>query len=122
MLLQKIEFSSDQYLLLFPIHCLPSKQPLNNRLSHVEDYCDNDDEQELRPVMGQPDWSIRGGPSIKQYTILNDKRHLLTRDTEENVVLWDILKVGVALVFFMCFVCRHFYVMLQLLYLFGLSF
>ncbi|ROT82680.1 WD repeat-containing protein 48 [Penaeus vannamei] len=66
--------------------------PLNNRLSHVEDYCDNDDEQELRPVMGQPDWSIRGGPSIKQYTILNDKRHLLTRDTEENVVLWDILK------------------------------
>ncbi|XP_042875234.1 WD repeat-containing protein 48-like [Penaeus japonicus] len=66
--------------------------PLNNRLSHVDDYCDNEDEQELRPVMGQPDWSIRGGPSIKQYTILNDKRHLLTRDTEENVVLWDILK------------------------------
>lgn len=55
-------------------------------------------------MMGQPDWSIRGGPSIKQYTILNDKRHLLTRDTEENVVLWDILKVGPALVFLMRFV------------------
>ncbi|KAK4303377.1 hypothetical protein Pmani_024605 [Petrolisthes manimaculis] len=69
--------------------------PLNNRLSHVEDYCDNDEEPaELRPVMAQPDWTIRGGPSIKQYTILNDKRHLLTRDTEDNVVLWDILKAS----------------------------
>lgn len=60
----------------------------------MEDYCDNDEEPaELRPVMAQPIWTIRGGPSIKQYTILNDKRHVLTRDTEENVVLWDILKV-----------------------------
>ncbi|KAK8721181.1 hypothetical protein OTU49_012890 [Cherax quadricarinatus] len=68
--------------------------PLNNRLSHVEDYCDNEEDQELKPVMTQPDWSIKGGPSIKQYTVLNDKRHLLTRDTEENVVLWDILKAS----------------------------
>lgn len=43
--------------------------------------------------MTQPDWTIKGGSAIKNYTILNDKRHVLTRDTEENVVLWDILKV-----------------------------
>ena len=68
-------------------------QPLNNRLSHVEDYCDNEEVRELRPVMTQPDWTIKGGPAIKTYAVLNDKRHVLTRDTEENVALWDILKV-----------------------------
>ncbi|KAK8391797.1 hypothetical protein O3P69_017437 [Scylla paramamosain] len=66
--------------------------PLNNRLSHVEDYCDNEEVRELRPVMTQPDWTIKGGPAIKTYAVLNDKRHVLTRDTEENVALWDILK------------------------------
>ncbi|XP_050717705.1 WD repeat-containing protein 48-like isoform X2 [Eriocheir sinensis] len=66
--------------------------PLNNRLSHVDDYCENEEPRELRPVMTQPDWTIKGGSAIKNYAILNDKRHVLTRDTEENVVLWDILK------------------------------
>ena len=44
--------------------------------------------------MTQPDWTIKGGPAIKSYAVLNDKRHVLTRDTEENVALWDILKVN----------------------------
>lgn len=70
-----------------------SLQPLNNRLSHADDYAENEEGRELRPVMTQPDWTIKGGSAIKNYTILNDKRHVLTRDTEENVVLWDILKV-----------------------------
>ena len=34
-----------------------------------------------------------GGASIRQYQILNDKRHVLTKDTENNVALWDILQV-----------------------------
>ncbi|XP_076056582.1 WD repeat-containing protein 48 [Oratosquilla oratoria] len=68
--------------------------PLNNRLSYVEDFhCDNDEESEvLRPAMTQPDWTIAGGTSIKQYVVLNDKRHVLTKDTEDTVVLWDVLK------------------------------
>ena len=36
-----------------------------------------------------------GGSSIRQYYVLNDKRHILTKDTEENVALWDVLTVSV---------------------------
>ena len=35
---------------------------------------------------------ISGGPSIKQYHVLNDKRHILTKDTDCHVALYDVLK------------------------------
>ena len=34
-----------------------------------------------------------GGASIIQYHILNDKRHILTKDTSNHVSYWDVLKV-----------------------------
>lgn len=33
-----------------------------------------------------------GGPAIRQCYVLNDRRHVLTKDTEENVSLYDVLK------------------------------
>lgn len=39
-----------------------------------------------------PDLTIRGGPSIRHYRILNDKRTVLTKDTENNVAVYDVLK------------------------------
>jgi WD repeat-containing protein 48 len=45
-----------------------------------------------RPLLRDAEYTIRGGSSIKQYTILNDKRHILTRDTDKNVSLYDVLK------------------------------
>uniref|UniRef100_A0AAG5D7G6 WD repeat-containing protein 48 homolog n=1 Tax=Anopheles atroparvus TaxID=41427 RepID=A0AAG5D7G6_ANOAO len=36
---------------------------------------------------------IKGGAAIKKYHVLNDKRFMLTRDTEENVAIYDVLKV-----------------------------
>lgn len=36
-----------------------------------------------------------GGASIIQCHILNDKRHILTKDTNNNVAYWDVLKVSV---------------------------
>lgn len=44
---------------------------------------------EISRVLGK----IAGGPSIRQYVVLNDKRHVLTRDTDNNVALWDVLTV-----------------------------
>jgi len=44
------------------------------------------------PVVPEPDLVIRGGPSIKLYRILNDKRHILTKDTDNRVSLYDVLK------------------------------
>ncbi|KAL4709572.1 hypothetical protein ACJJTC_007303 [Scirpophaga incertulas] len=40
----------------------------------------------------QPTCHIPGGPAIKHYTVLNDKRHILTKDTVKNVALYDVLK------------------------------
>lgn len=37
---------------------------------------------------------IKGGAAIKKYAVLNDKRHMLTRDTEDNLALYDVLKVA----------------------------
>lgn len=34
-----------------------------------------------------------GGTAIKRYAILNDKRHIITKDTEDNVAIYDVLRV-----------------------------
>lgn len=35
----------------------------------------------------------KGGAAIKKYSVLNDKRHIITKDTENNVARYDVLKV-----------------------------
>ena len=47
---------------------------------------------EAKPEIKKAEFVISGGPSIKQCEILNDKRHILTKDTENNVSLYDVLK------------------------------
>lgn len=42
-----------------------------------------------------PKMTIEGAPAIKKYHILNDKRHILTQDSEENVCLYDVLQVRI---------------------------
>lgn len=34
-----------------------------------------------------------GGAAIKKYAVLNNKRHIITKDTESNVAIYDVLKV-----------------------------
>mgnify|MGYP005983638405 CR=1 FL=1 len=36
---------------------------------------------------------IPGGAAIRQAVVLNDKRHILTKDANENVALYDVLRV-----------------------------
>jgi WD repeat-containing protein 48 len=40
----------------------------------------------------QPTITIKGTASIKQYCILNDKRNIVTKDSDENVCVWDVLQ------------------------------
>ena len=47
---------------------------------------------QANPRVVEPELVIRGGPSIKQYRVLNDKRHILTKDTDNRVTLYDVLK------------------------------
>ncbi|KAF6210381.1 hypothetical protein GE061_013485 [Apolygus lucorum] len=42
----------------------------------------------------RPEQTIKGGPAIRKYHILNDKRHILTQDTESNVAIFDVLKAS----------------------------
>lgn len=36
---------------------------------------------------------LAGGAAIKKYAVLNNKRHIITKDTESNVAIYDVLKV-----------------------------
>lgn len=35
-----------------------------------------------------------GNPRIKQYHVLNDRCHILTKDTDDNVALWNVVTVS----------------------------
>ena len=54
--------------------------------------CDNRDSSNHQPLVSEPDQVIRGGASIRSYSIQNDKRHIVTRDTEGGVAVYDVLK------------------------------
>ncbi|KYM99820.1 PREDICTED: WD repeat-containing protein 48 [Cyphomyrmex costatus] len=57
------------------------------------DYCDSTSNVSGNILRNtEPTQKILGGPAIRHYYILNDKRHVLTKDTEENVALYDVLK------------------------------
>ncbi|ELT97651.1 hypothetical protein CAPTEDRAFT_214334, partial [Capitella teleta] len=43
------------------------------------------------PINTQPEHIIQGGASIRQYNVLNDKRHIITKDTDNNVAVYDAL-------------------------------
>ena len=67
--------------------------PLNNR---VLQSLDNNlrDRDHSGPLVTEPSEVIRGGPSIRSYSIQNDKRHIVTRDTEGGVAVYDVLKAS----------------------------
>ncbi|XP_061349411.1 uncharacterized protein LOC133294694 [Gastrolobium bilobum] len=44
------------------------------------------------PVYKQPTLTIPGTPAIVQHEVLNNKRHILTKDTSGSVKLWEITK------------------------------
>nr|A8XSW2.3 RecName: Full=WD repeat-containing protein 48 homolog [Caenorhabditis briggsae] len=46
---------------------------------------------DARELQNTPELMISGAPAINKYKILNDKRHVLTSDTEDNVALYDVL-------------------------------
>ncbi|KAF7991219.1 hypothetical protein HCN44_002781 [Aphidius gifuensis] len=46
----------------------------------------------MTPRNTEPTQSIIGGPAIRHHVILNDRRYVLTKDTEDNVSLYDVLK------------------------------
>lgn len=60
-----------------------------------------------------------GGASIIQCHILNDKRHILTKDTNNNVAFWDVLKVNSTFEC-NCIYCYYVHAIVNLFVIFGL--
>lgn len=63
-----------------------------NRLRSRDSFSFWDDVDLCPPLCEQPSATIPGNPSIRNYVVLNDKRHILTKDTDNNVSLYDVLK------------------------------
>ncbi|CAF0757335.1 unnamed protein product [Brachionus calyciflorus] len=45
-----------------------------------------------QPINTNPSITIPGTYSIKQYHILNDKRYIVTKDSDDNICVWDVLQ------------------------------
>ncbi|XP_027774625.1 WD repeat-containing protein 48-like isoform X3 [Solanum pennellii] len=44
------------------------------------------------PIFKEPSFSIYGTPGIVQHEILNNRRHVLTKDTADTVKLWEVTR------------------------------
>ena len=38
---------------------------------------------------------VSGAPSIRKFHVLRDRRHVITKDSEDKVTVWDVLKVRI---------------------------
>lgn len=61
-------------------------EEMNNELSSM-----STDERLERPLNTTPDVEIQGNPAVINYHILNDRRHIITRESDNSVALYDVL-------------------------------
>lgn len=50
------------------------------------------EQQPVVPVNTNEEKLIKGGAAVEKYVVLNDKRFMVTRDTDQNVAIYDVLK------------------------------
>lgn len=65
------------------------KWPIRPRTTSTSEY---DANENAPPMATDPEVKIVGGASIRHFSVLNDKRHIVTKDTENKVAIWDVLK------------------------------
>lgn len=62
---------------------------------HLKDYGNNFDRDNTTnheiPIIKKPDVTIKGNPAVINYHVLNDKRHILTRESDNSIALYDVL-------------------------------
>ncbi|KAH9527404.1 WD repeat-containing protein 48 [Dermatophagoides farinae] len=52
----------------------------------------SNDSLQLQPLNRRPELIIRGNPAIRSYHVLNDRRYIITKDNDNNVAIYDVLK------------------------------
>lgn len=70
------------------------KWPINQtKFNRSNSYVYWDDyDADLPALSPQPETVIQGNPAIRNYHILNDKRYVVTKDTDSNVAVYDVLE------------------------------
>ena len=63
---------------------------------------------------------VEGGACIRQYHVLTDKRHIITKDSDENVAVWDVLTVWQSIKIFLVLYFIQFFIFLFLLVYYAL--
>ncbi|KAF6021880.1 WDR48 [Bugula neritina] len=60
-------------------------------VSHLRYHYDAELQTHLQTMNTEPQQHIKGAASIRQCHILNDKRHVITKDSKSNVDIYDVL-------------------------------
>lgn len=66
-----------------------SKKFLDNQL--IDDSMNDDDEIPFKPQYTVPEMTIKGNSSIRKFHVLNDKRFILTQDSDNKIAIYDVL-------------------------------
>jgi len=53
-----------------------------------------DDECTFKPIYSEPEMVIKGNSAIRKFHVLNDKRFILTSDSENNIAIYDVLSAS----------------------------
>ena len=77
--------TTDSSIKRWPIN--QSKFSRSNSYVYWEDY-----DAQIPPLSPSPDTIIKGNPAIRTFHILNDKRYVLTKDTDANIAIYDVLE------------------------------
>lgn len=52
----------------------------------------NESDTDPQPTCSAPRKALPGAPSIRRFHVLRNRRHVITKDSEDRVTVWDILK------------------------------
>ena len=92
--LNLVQESSDEHLWISTTETRVRRWPL--RLKELFETNGEDDPSDVirtfESASPLPDMTIKGGSYVKQYQVTNDKRYLVTKDSNLNVALYDVLK------------------------------
>ncbi|XP_053213826.1 WD repeat-containing protein 48-like [Panonychus citri] len=73
--------------------CIKNWSLSHSRLKNFSHSNWDDYDSDLSPPLNnKPEMVIMGNPALRQYQILNDRRFILTKDTDCNVAIYDVLK------------------------------
>ncbi|OTF70327.1 WD repeat-containing protein 48-like protein, partial [Euroglyphus maynei] len=65
---------------------------ISSTCSSIAESQKSNDSLQLQPLNRRPELIIRGNPAIRNYHVLNDRRYIITKDNDDNVAIYDVLK------------------------------